>query len=136
MDVYSLITERVIETTERIYKLTPGALIEGGRTMLVFQARAVAMLILRQEGMTLMAIGAAFGRHDHKTVLNAIRRAQQWIATVPLIEEAYQKILAAIPLNVNERIIQEAIAKAHSLGLPATDWRHFLSSAQRQMVGA
>jgi chromosomal replication initiation ATPase DnaA len=56
----------------------PGnTLLSPTRTAHVARARHVAMAICRAKGMSLSEIGRAFNR-DHTSVLNGLRRVQQW----------------------------------------------------------
>lgn len=67
------IADRVTRRACLTYGLAPGDLTGTTRLHAAAHARTVAMAACRLEGMTLMAVGAAFNR-DHSTVLYAARR--------------------------------------------------------------
>jgi chromosomal replication initiation ATPase DnaA len=57
--------------------IPPVVILSKERTREVARARHAAMAICRDRGMSLHAIGKAFNR-DHTSVLNGLRRVQQW----------------------------------------------------------
>lgn len=78
--------EQAVELAAQTFLIEPEQLLSEERTRRVSDARAVAMGVLRLEGMTLPAIARPFGR-DHTTVLASLSRVE---GTAALTEYAHQ----------------------------------------------
>jgi chromosomal replication initiator protein len=71
------ISQEAIRTVSAATGIPPSVVLSPTRTAHVARARHVAMAICRAKGMSLSEIGRAFNR-DHTSVLNGLRRVQQW----------------------------------------------------------
>ena len=91
---------RIQDVVAGEWRVTPEALISKRRSHDLLEPRQVAMYLCRDMfGMTLDAIGAAFGGRDHSTVVNALDRLASNLQTTPLlagrIERARQLVQQA-----------------------------------------
>jgi hypothetical protein len=85
------------------YKVTAELLESRTRKREVVIARQVLMKIMRDEGMTLSAVGSCFGK-DHATVLHAVKTVNRdldanYQLTTKIYEKSRELVLEAMMLN-------------------------------------
>ena len=79
---------RVQDVVAAEWGVTPEALISKRRSRELLEPRQVAMYLCREMlGMTLGAIGEAFGGRDHSTVVNALDRLDATLGATPAMAE-------------------------------------------------
>jgi hypothetical protein len=85
------------------YKVTPELLESRTRKREVVIARQVLMKIMRDEGMTLSAVGSCFGK-DHATVLHAVKTVNRdldsnYQLTINVYQKSRELVLEAMRVN-------------------------------------
>lgn len=72
------------------------------RTPEACTARGLAMLILRERGMTLNQVGRCFNDRTHATVLHTLEKTRRRIAKDPLTGYRYKRVLEIIEAEETE----------------------------------
>lgn len=116
--------EQAVEFAAHTFLIEPAQLLSEDRTRRVSDARAVAMGVLRLEGMTLPAIARPFGR-DHTTVLASLRRVEGTAALAEYAQQIHARLIRpATGSGVREQLVpgeslvgDPAPAKPRSLGV-------------------
>lgn len=82
------IVDRVVKRVCDATGVSTAQLLSGSRQAEVCQARFAAMVLLRDDGLSLPGIGRALGGRDHSTIFYGLKRAEEMRRT-----RRFQKIL-------------------------------------------
>lgn len=95
---HKLITpELIIATVGKYYGVKDSDLIGKKRNQNIVRPRQIAMNLCKDlTDLSLSAIGEAFGKRDHSTVINAVEKAGQLREKQPELAKDYEKLLILI----------------------------------------
>lgn len=95
---HKLITpELIIATVGKYYGVKDSDLTGKKRTQSIVRPRQIAMNLCKDlTDLSLSAIGEAFGKRDHSTVINAVEKAGQLREKQPELAKDYEKLLILI----------------------------------------
>jgi len=89
--------EQIKQATCAQFGISPADLVSGGRSPRLTQPRQLAMYLARElTASSLPTIGRAFGGRDHTTVLHALRRTDQRIASDPAYRVQLELLRSAV----------------------------------------
>lgn len=90
--------DAILELVCQHFQLSRPQIVGPSRARDITYARHIAMYLLRQYHQRPLAeIGHIFGGRDHSTVLNAYRRIQQEVTTLPQTRVTIQQLQSALP---------------------------------------
>ena len=85
----------------RAYNCPLAGILCRSQTPWLVSVRDAAQLLLRERGMSLMAIGRRIGR-DHTTVMTALKRARKRLESNPQWRDCYREAVRLAPASLGD----------------------------------